>query len=170
MEKLLTDLTKIRYYAGKNDKRNWEFRAKLKFIDMPTRELDGLVHRLHAEVSSQIDCRSCANCCKAMRPTVGKTEAGRIARHLGISNEAFKNEYIEFDHEEQRDLMKRIPCPFLQDNKCSIYELRPKDCRSFPHLHKRDFTSRLITVIHNYALCPIVFNVYERLQMELAHT
>jgi Fe-S-cluster containining protein len=169
MQKLVTDLAEIRSRAKQNEERNWAFRSKLKFMNIPARKLDGLVHRLHTEVSSRIDCRSCANCCKVMRPAVGQAAAGRIARHLGISSEAFKNEYLDFDREEQQYLMQRIPCPFLQENKCSLYELRPHDCRSFPHLHKNGFTSRLITVIHNYAICPIVFNVFERLKMELAH-
>ncbi len=39
------------------------------------------------------------------------------------------------------------------------YQCRPDDCRSYPHLHKRDFISRLINVIGNYSVCPIVFNI-----------
>ncbi|MBW1737720.1 MAG: hypothetical protein JRJ69_09220 [Deltaproteobacteria bacterium] len=52
---------------------------------------------------------------------------------------------------------------------CSHYELRPEACRSFPHLHKEEFVSRLMGVIQNYAVCPIIFNVYERLKNELWH-
>lgn len=39
-----------------------------------------------------------------------------------------------------------------------------ENCISYPHLHKKDFTSRLIGVIENCSVCPIVFNVYERLK------
>ncbi len=30
--------------------------------------------------------------------------------------------------------------------------------------HKEEFASRLIGVINNYSICPIVFNVYEALK------
>ena len=59
------------------------------------------------------------------------------------------------------------PCPFLVDDLCTNYDARPQVCRSFPHLHKKDFRSRLYGVIFNYELCPIVYNVYEQLKEEL---
>jgi hypothetical protein len=60
-----------------------------------------------------------------------------------------------------------LPCPFLENNRCTNYAYRPHDCRSYPHLHKDDFLPRLMGVIGNYSICPIVFNVYERLKEEL---
>jgi hypothetical protein len=41
------------------------------------------------------------------------------------------------------------------------------DCRSYPHLHKKDFAHRVIKVIDNCSICPIAFNVFERLKAEL---
>lgn len=35
------------------------------------------------------------------------------------------------------------PCPMLDGKLCSIYDNRPEVCRSFPHLEKPLFTSRL---------------------------
>jgi len=46
---------------------------------------------------------------------------------------------------------------------------RPRACRSYPHLHKDHFRSRLIGVSGNYSIRPIVFNVYERLKADLWH-
>jgi hypothetical protein len=48
-------------------------------------------------------------------------------------------------------------------------EARPNDCRLFPHLHKKGFVFRLIQVVENCSICPIVFNVFERLKQELWH-
>jgi len=58
-------------------------------------------------------------------------------------------------------------CIFLNDKSCSVYPDRPKGCRSFPHTHKHGFTSRTIGMIHNYGVCPIVYNVLERLKQAL---
>jgi Fe-S-cluster containining protein len=60
------------------------------------------------------------------------------------------------------------PCPILNGKLCSIYENRPEVCRSFPHLEQPRFTSRLIGVIDNVAVCPIAFNAFEELKAKLA--
>ena len=61
------------------------------------------------------------------------------------------------------------PCPLLKNNKCSCYNYRPKECVSFPHIYKKDFVFRLTDVIQNYAVCPKVFNVYEKLKTKIWH-
>ena len=91
----------------------------------------------------------------AMALSVDGKELARLARRLGVNNEECKTR------------MKQIPCPFLDGNLCTIYDDRPKDCRDFPHLHKRDMRSRSIALIENAELCPIVFNTLQRLKMRL---
>ncbi|MFO8019271.1 MAG: hypothetical protein R6U96_11590 [Promethearchaeia archaeon] len=66
-------------------------------------------------------------------------------------------------------IFKERPCPFLKDNRCQIHEVCPKECRAYPYLHKSGFTCRLLGVVENYSICPIVFNVYEALKRELWH-
>ena len=41
--------------------------------------------------------------------------------------------------------------------------------RSYPHLQKEDFVFRLAQAVSNCSICPIAFNVYERLKAELWH-
>lgn len=164
------DISQIKCCAEKNSKQNWDFRDRLKACDLSIEEIDQIVHELNNKISSQIDCQSCANCCRKMSPLVNDREAARIARHLKISTETFKLKYLEREPKEKQNVMQQTPCPFLKDNRCSIYDVRPGDCRSFPHLHKPEFMFRLRSVIGNYAVCPIVFNVYESLKKELAHS
>ncbi len=61
----------------------------------------------------------------------------------------------------------RLPCPLLDGTRCSCYSDRPRDCRSYPHLHEKDMTSRLIGVLENAGICPIVFSTLERLKAQL---
>ena len=56
----------------------------------------------------------------------------------------------------------------LNGKLCSIYENRPDVCRSFPHLEQPEFTSQLMGVIDNVAVCPIAFNAFEELKAKLA--
>jgi uncharacterized protein len=62
---------------------------------------------------------------------------------------------------------KNSPCPFLENKKCTVYNQRPTDCKSYPHLQKKNFTTRLLGVMDNYSICPIVFNVFEDLKQAL---
>jgi uncharacterized protein len=165
-----TDISQIKNRAEKNSKRNWDFRDRLRACDLSLEEIDQIVHELTKNISSQIDCRACANCCLKMSPLVNDREAARIARHLKVSTKTFKLKYLEFEPERKKNVMYQTPCPFLKDNICSKYDVRPGDCRSFPHLHKPEFMFRLRSVISNCAVCPIVFNVYEGLKEELANS
>ncbi|MFZ2654546.1 MAG: YkgJ family cysteine cluster protein [Victivallales bacterium] len=160
-----TDLTKIRYYGKKNETSNWEFRSFLKCLDMDEAELDSIVHEINKEVVDKIDCKSCANCCKEMSPIVLGDEILRISERLGVSKDEFIRKYLKQDEEDENEfIINRKPCPFLTDNQCEIYDDRPEDCRSYPHLHEKGFRSRLFGIVQNYSICPIVFNVYEKLK------
>jgi len=45
------------------------------------------------EVWQEVDCLSCANCCKKMTPTLEKKDRQRIADHLGLTPKHFKKKY-----------------------------------------------------------------------------
>ena len=97
---------------------------------------------------------------------VTKEEAAHAASGVGISTEVFKEKYIEESTGGQW-IMNTIPCHFLTDNKCSIYENRFAECRAFPHLNKPNFADRLFGTLMHYSICPIVFNVVEQLKVKL---
>ena len=62
----------------------------------------------------------------------------------------------------------RIDCSAC-GNRCRVYAHRPDTCRSYPHLDKEGFVFHLAQTVSNCAVCPIVFNVMERLKAELGH-
>jgi len=167
--KLETDLARIRRIAEQKDKENLRFRSFLKGYDGPEGRIDSIVHKLYRGVSSEIDCRQCANCCKRIEPTLSQKDIRAFAAGLRQPVDEFRARYLVPGEDQGEWRFNRLPCPFLAGNLCTNYEHRPQDCRSYPHLHKRDFTSRLWNVVENCAICPIVFNVYERLKEELWH-
>ena len=165
---LVTDLKHIEMMAKERDEENWAFRTFLKQLDIKTEELDAIVHQITAEVSSQIDCTKCANCCKQISPVLDNDDILKLVLSFKTPVPDFQGKYLTFyAHDHSKRLFNKAPCPFLKDNLCLHYECRPKDCRSYPHLHKEEFIFRLWNVVENYAICPIVFNVYERLKIEL---
>jgi hypothetical protein len=168
MDKIITDLAYIKAKANKKEEENIKFRSYLKFHDLPSDEIDIIVHDILAEVTSQIDCTKCVNCCKKIRPIFDSDDILTFAEGLGIPENQFRIQYLTPHKNSQVNfIFNALPCPFLENNQCMNYDSRPKDCRSYSHLHKADFTGRLIGVLINYEICPIVFNVFERLKAQI---
>ena len=157
------EIDKIEKLGRLRENENFEFRAYLKGQDPD--KIDNIVHRLNCEISNQIDCTSCGNCCVKLKPCVTDQDIERLSQRLHITPQQIKDGYTEIDEGEQ--YFRNLPCSFLKEKKCTVYSDRPEDCSSFPHLHKKNFTSSLLGVIENYSICPIVFNVFENLKTEL---
>ena len=160
-------MAKIRTPPERFDE-NWRFRSFLKGYDADVEEIDATVHEIYREVAAQIDCTACANCCKVVSPVLNMADIQRFSEGLGISVSKMMAEHIARHKKSDRFRFNKKPCPFLESNLCSNYDHRPRDCRSFPHLHKPDFIFRLWNVVDNCEVCPIVFNVYERLKIVFA--
>jgi uncharacterized protein len=161
-----TDLAKIKKLAEEREDENWEFRTFLKGYS--GRRLDSMVHKLVQKYTDSIDCTVCGNCCKEIQPILKNDDISLLSKTLNISPAQFKKEYVQKDKDGD-EMFTQLPCPFLSNNKCSLYDSRPADCRSFPHIHKKHFATRLVGVMQNYSVCPIVFNVYEGLKTKLEH-
>jgi Fe-S-cluster containining protein len=148
--------------AQRHDDRNFAFLRSLKMKD--DRVVDRAARQLHDEAFSIIDCTQCANCCKTVSPLFTKADIRRIAKHLGTKVTEFRAAYLEAD--EDGDLhLKRLPCPFLAaDGRCTIYEVRPRDCAEYPHTQKKGFTFRTHLHAGNALSCPAVFYIVEQLR------
>jgi uncharacterized protein len=156
--KIEIDLSRIQRLSQEHDDENWEFRSWLK--QHAPDDINDLVKALSQKYFALIDCTQCANCCRSLQMEFKKSELHAIAKTLGQSIEAFQKQSMS-------EGKVNPPCPMLNGKLCSIYENRPDVCRSFPHLEQPEFTSRLIGVIDNVAICPIAFNAFEELKAKL---
>ena len=163
---LITDVGTVARLAKEREDENWAFRSFLKGVDMEVEEVDAIVHRHCEEVSAQIDCCACANCCQDITPVLEPADVSRLAEGLGLTEEACFERLLEID-EDGDTIFPGIPCPLLSEKRCSAYAHRPGDCRSYPHLDKEGFVFHLAQAVDNCAICPIVFNVFERMKIEL---
>jgi hypothetical protein len=166
--KLITDIAAIRELAEKRAEENWQFRCKLLISSVLPRRIDEAVQRIYQRISGKIDCTRCGNCCREISPLIDTRDIDRFAKALGISPEVFEENYCKYDDSVPGMVFKQTPCPFQTGNLCSIYQHRAHDCRAYPHLDQKHFTSRTVTVFSNCATCPIVFNLYEELKKEFA--
>ncbi len=156
------DLAIIAQHAVTAVSENETFRHFLNTKDSDA--IDSLVFELNEKVAVAIDCTQCGNCCRAFMINVSEAEAEKVADYLKISLSGFKNNYLE-ESQQGKLIMKSIPCSFLQENKCTVYENRFSGCREFPHLDRPNFTGRLFGIFMYYGTCPIIFNVVEQLKI-----
>ncbi|MBK6782925.1 MAG: YkgJ family cysteine cluster protein [Saprospiraceae bacterium] len=120
------------------------------------------IETIHSEVFSNTDCLSCANCCKTSPALLTKEDITRISKHLQISTKEFQKKYVLEDVNGELSL-NNVPCQFLlQDNSCSIYEIRPEACRQFPHTHDKDYPRRVILNTKNIFVCPAALAIAEK--------
>jgi len=164
MKNLELDLEKIHLISQQKEQENFRFRSFLKGQD--SKRIDSIVHRLNKEIGDQIDCTTCGNCCSILTTNVTKKEIDVLAEYENISPQDFEANFLKKVQYEPTLCLKDMPCRYLKDKKCTIYSFRPDDCRSYPNLHKKDFNSRTLFVLEQYGICPIVFNVFERLKLE----
>lgn len=129
-----------------------------------SRKLDEWVHAIHEAVFDQINCLDCANCCRTLGPRITDTDVRRIADSLRMKPSMFVERYLVVD-EDGDYIFRTMPCPFLDsDNYCSIYEVRPKACREYPHTDRRRVCQVLPLALKNSPVCPAVFEILERLR------
>jgi Fe-S-cluster containining protein len=121
---------------------------------------------LAEETWNEVSCLSCSNCCRKMTPTFKKTEVKRIAAHLGMSYKEYFNKYLEIDTDNGDIINKSTPCQHLDlvTHKCSVYEIRPDDCRLFPHFQRKDFHDISYVIAENVTYCPATLVFVEKLQ------
>ena len=160
------DIGKYHQLALQKQKEHRKFLATLK--KKAPKNLDKIVQEVHTEVFREIDCTKCANCCKILGPLFTESDISRIAKHFRMRLPVFEDMYLRVDEDNDK-VFKSMPCPFLgEDNLCSIYDIRPKACREFPHTDLKKIYQINHLAIQNTLICPAVYLFVEKLQERLA--
>ena len=155
----------IRQRSLDNRKRFKKLFARIK--RRPPKDLDDLAQKAHDEAFKQIDCLTCANCCKTTSPIFRDIDIERIAQHLRIRPAELIEQHLHLDGDGDY-VLNRAPCPFLgSDNYCSIYEARPRACREYPHTDRKHFHQILNLTLKNTEICPAAYAVVESLHEKL---
>jgi uncharacterized protein len=163
--KITTTLADIAAAAQEKEAENQAFRTFLQSKD--TDDIDQLVRELDAIITPQIDCTTCGNCCSSLMINVTPDEVTRLAGHLNKTEAEVKEEYIETGANNSLMIINTIPCHFLKNRCCTIYEQRFTECREFPGLHQPQFTKRLFAMLAHYGRCLIIYNVMEEMKKRL---
>ena len=160
--RITVDLLRHKELSKLKRKENEKFLKRLK--KFKPQKLDSLIHPIHDEVFACTDCLQCANCCKTTGPKFIESDITRISKLFKMKTREFEDEYLRKDSEGEF-VLKSVPCTFLgADNKCYIYDVRPKACREFPHTDRRKQTQILDHTLKNIEVCPAVYEIVEKLK------
>lgn len=162
MKELINNLPKL---AKDRHKENKTFFAKLK--KKPPKQLDYIMQELHRAEFERTDCLECANCCKTTGPLFTNKDIDRISKFFKMKAFQFTEQYLRLD-EDNDYVLQSVPCTFLgTDNYCSIYEVRPKACREFPHTDRKKFQQIANLTLKNVAICPAAYNIVEAMKKSI---
>ena len=162
MQDFINNLPKL---AKDKYKENKKFFDKLK--NKPPKQLDYIMIDLHTKEFELTDCLKCANCCKTTGPLFTDKDIDRIAKHFKLKPSEFMERYLTLD-EDNDYVLQSVPCTFLgSDNYCSIYEVRPKACREFPHTDRKKFQQISNLTLKNVAICPAAYNIVEEMKKRI---
>ena len=82
----------------------------------------------------RFQCTGCGACCK--RPGVVEftpLDILRISQYLEMSQEEFTQTYLSLNTDGWIvNVEDEQPCLFLDDNQCTIHDVKPEQCRSYP--------------------------------------
>ncbi|HRN79895.1 MAG TPA: YkgJ family cysteine cluster protein [Ferruginibacter sp.] len=116
---------------------------------------------MHEAAFEKIDCLDCAACCKQYSPRFKTPDIKRIARFLQMKEGVFIETFLKLD-EEGDYVTQKSPCPFLlENNACSIYDVRPSDCSRFPYTNEDVLLKRQHITLKNATFCPAVVYVLD---------
>jgi len=151
--------------AKSQSRDNKEFLNKLK--RRAPRNLDDIFHEEHEAAFEEIDCLSCANCCKTTSPIFYEKDIDRLAKRLRMRPSEFIAKYLKID-EDKDYVLTKAPCPFLDgENYCMVYEDRPTACREYPHTNRKNMHQILDLTLKNTLVCPAVLKIVEDVKKKI---
>ena len=75
----------------------------------------------------------------------------------------FEAKFLRVDEDNDK-VLQQLPCFFLNDdNTCSIYEVRPKACREYPHTDRKKIYQINHLMVKNTVICPAAFTFVEKM-------
>src|SRR5258708_2608318 len=77
-------------------------------------------------------CGGCRHCCRQHLVAVNGYESARLARRLGLTDEAFRARYTRRGEGAQLAHTADDDCIFLGPDGCTVYTDRPLTCRLYP--------------------------------------
>jgi Fe-S-cluster containining protein len=126
-------------------KSSYNFEKKLNDLNDPDEIVDSMIFSwLNSDddffytlalTSLLFECNSCGKCCKEIEDIqVNGKDIQRIAKYLNINGGEFRKKFTRKAalKTTTSHISLHVPCPFLEENRCTIYPVRPRICILYP--------------------------------------
>ena len=91
----------------------------------------------------------------------------KAAGQFSMSGKDFIERFLEYVPEEMSYRTKHCPCDFLKDDgACALGDCKPANCRRYPYTDQPDRMGSLLSIIESAEVCPVVYEILERLKEE----
>jgi uncharacterized protein len=162
----VTDLEAIAQLAAQQHDNFQVMRYMLEAMThISDEELDRMVDEVAAPVIAAIDCTQCGNCCRSLDVYLTPQDAQQLADGIDVPLHHIMTRHIDLESARavgEWGKFKARPCAFLDGRLCSVYAHRPETCRTYPQFTP-DFRWTLEDTIDGAHICPIIYNVLERM-------
>lgn len=88
-------------------------------------------------------CKQCGHCCRTERVTISMEDSQKLKED---DPEFFDNSVFKIFDENIKLVSLKLPCPYLNGNRCRSYNVRPSVCSLYPFI----FAYGSIAIVH----CP----------------
>jgi len=118
------------------------------------------------QVWKEVDCKSCANCCKSLKIEWNTEDITRISQHLNMSIIEFVDKYLVKSTDVSMGEIwygKTKPCSFLDldTNLCTIYDVRPSVCAEWPNIKSKNLMRDYSYYTDSIVSCPATYRWVE---------
>lgn len=152
--------------ALQKENQNLKFRIFLK-NHADEADLDARFLRLHSEIFEHYDCSKCRNCCTEYSAEIPIWDIEKDAAYLDLSTDVFIDTYLTKDNSGMAYITKHKPCDFLKDNgECLLGDCKPESCVNYPYTNQPERLLSLLTFMENVKICPVAYEICERLKRE----
>lgn len=155
---------KVFEIAKKKEKQNYKFRTYLK-NHADENELDNQFLTLHNEMFPNYDCSKCRNCCKMYSAEIPESDLKSDAEYLELTTDEFIHKFLKPDKYALNYVTKHTPCDFFMDNgDCMLGNCKPQTCKKYPYTNQPDRMFCLLGFIESVSICPVAYEICERLK------
>lgn len=164
---VITDLVQIKRLGDAARSDNERLRQHMKRHNFHEKRF----RRIVEDIENDIDCQTCANCCRKSTVRLNERDIERLAKALRIKPTQVIKDYTLPTGDEGLIIRRddEHGCVFLDGTLCSIYNARPDICRDYPHLvhGPGSLLARMWHMPERASICPIVYNSLESFKNEL---